>query len=146
MRRKESKAVPEGNGPVPQHEKFGSSQPTLVDVYQNIEEVWDRKMYEITRLLELYLIRLGYDALQPLLAMEADGPANTNTRERTEGAAIAVQAMHGDSCSADRIDPDPICSTSFGDDCTGPIRHPLVQGKMPWYTTALWRPNRVSHS
>ena len=27
--------------------------------------------------------------------MEADGPANTKTRERTEGAATAVQAMHG---------------------------------------------------
>ena len=48
--------------------------------------------------------------------MEAD----TKTRERTEGAATAVQAMHGDRCSANRVDPDPTCSTSFGDDCTGP--------------------------
>ena len=28
--------------------------------------------------------------------------------------------MHGDSCFADRVDPDPMCSTSYGDDCTGP--------------------------
>ena len=40
--------------------------------------------------------------------MEADGTADTNTRERTEGNAIAVQAMHGDSCSANRVDPDPM--------------------------------------
>ena len=35
MPRKESKAVPEGNdGPVPQQEKFGCGQPTVVDVYR----------------------------------------------------------------------------------------------------------------
>ena len=43
--------------------------------------------------------RLEQDARQPRLVMEADGPANTKTRERTEGAATAVQAMHGDSCT-----------------------------------------------
>ena len=47
--------------------------------------------------------------------METDGPANTKTRERTEGAATAVQAMHGDSFSTCWIDPGPITnSTSFG--------------------------------
>ena len=33
--------------------------------------------------------------------------------ERTEGAATAVQAVHGDSFFANRVDPDPMCSTSF---------------------------------
>ena len=33
MPRKEGETVPEGNGPVPQKEKFGSGQPTLADVY-----------------------------------------------------------------------------------------------------------------
>ena len=47
-------------------------------------------------------------------------PADKQTRERTEGAAKAVQAMHEDSCSANRVDPDPICSTNFGGDSTGP--------------------------
>ena len=56
--------------------------------------------------------------------MMPDGPANTKTRERTESAATAVQAMHGDSCSIDRVDPDAMCSTSFGDDCTGPPAPP----------------------
>ena len=66
------------------------------------------------------LAGLAHDAQQPRLAMEADGQADTKIRERTKGAATAVQAMHGDSCSANRVDPDPMCSTSFGDDCTGP--------------------------
>ena len=46
--------------------------------------------------------------------------ANTKTRERTEGAAETVQAMHGDSCFPNRVDPDSMCSTSFGDDSTRP--------------------------
>ena len=35
-------------------------------------------------------------------------PSDTETRERTEGAAAAVQAKHGNSYSANRVDPDPI--------------------------------------
>ena len=47
--------------------------------------------------------------------MEADGPADTKTHERTEGAAKAVQAMNGDSFSANQVDPGPKTnSTSFG--------------------------------
>ena len=47
--------------------------------------------------------------------MEADGPANTKICERTEGAATAVQAIHGDSFSACQFDPGPKSnSTSFG--------------------------------
>ena len=53
--------------------------------------------------------------------MEADGQADTKTRERTEGPATAFQAMRGVSCSANRVDPDTMmCFTSFGNDCTGP--------------------------
>ena len=51
------------------------------------------------RRLEQHLISQELDARQPRFAMEADGPANTKTRERTEGTATAVQAMHGDSCT-----------------------------------------------
>ena len=78
----------------------------------------------ITRVLEQHLTNLEQDARQPCLAMEADGDANTKTQERTGGAATAVRAMHGDSCSADWVDPDTTCSTSFGDDCTGPPAPP----------------------
>ena len=58
------------------------------------------------------LADLEQDARHPRLAMEADGPSDAKTLELMEGAAKAVQAMHGDSFSA--VDPDPICSTSFG--------------------------------
>ena len=47
--------------------------------------------------------------------MVADGRADTKTRERMEGAATAVQTMHGDSCSATRIEPGlKTKSTNFG--------------------------------
>ena len=47
--------------------------------------------------------------------MEADGQANTKTRERTEGAATAVQTMRGDWFSARQVGPGPNTnSTSFG--------------------------------
>ena len=52
--------------------------------------------------------------------MEADEVPDTKTRERTEGAAKVVQAMQEDSCSANQVDSDSLCSTSFGDDRTGP--------------------------
>ena len=97
MLRKESEAIPVGNDPVPQQKGFGPGQPTRVDVYRNIEEIWDRRRDEIMRLLKQPLTSLEEDARQPRLTMEADGPANTKTRERTEGATTAIQAMHGDS-------------------------------------------------
>ena len=67
------------------------------------------------RSMDQRLTRLEHDARQSRLAMEADGPANTKTSERAEGAATSVQAMHGDRCSATRVDPDPKTnSISFG--------------------------------
>ena len=60
-------------------------------------------MDDITRLLEQHLANLEQDARQPRLAMVVDGQANTKTRERTEGAAEAVQAKDGDSCTAQRV-------------------------------------------
>ena len=61
------------------------------------------------------LTRLEHDTRQQRLTMEADGPADTKTRERTESTATAVQAMHGDSCSATRVEPGPKTnSTTFG--------------------------------
>ena len=61
------------------------------------------------------MARLEHGAQQPRLAMEADGQANTKTRERTEGAATAVQAMRGDGFFARRVERGPNTnSTSFG--------------------------------
>ena len=126
MLRKESEAVPEGNGLVHEEEEFGSGQPAPVDVFRRIDEIWDRGIDKMMIYLEQHLASQEHDARQPRLAMEADGPANTKTRERTEGAATVVQVMRGGSCSPDRVDPDPICSTNSGNDCTGPPAPPCL--------------------
>ena len=60
------------------------------------------------------------------LATEENVPTGTKTRKRTEGAA-ADQAKHGDNCSTNRVDPDPMCMTSFGDDSTGPLSLPCTR-------------------
>ena len=57
---------------------------------------------------------LELGARQPRLAMEADVPADEKSCERTKGVAKVVQAMHGDSLSAKRVQDDRTTSTSFG--------------------------------
>ena len=128
MLRKASEAVPESNDPVPQKEKLSSGQPTLADIYRLCEERFDRmdsysdrrnkKLDEISderKKMDNNVARLEHAARQPRLAMEADRHAGTKTRERTEGAATAVQAKREDCFSARRVEPglttDP---TSFG--------------------------------
>ena len=46
--------------------------------------------------------------------MKADAKTDKKTRERTEGAAAAVQTKHWDSCSVKRVQAGPKSSTSFG--------------------------------
>ena len=147
---KESEAVPVGNGPVPQQEEFGSSEPTLADVYRIFEERfhrqqkimdsrfdkqqkrmdsffdgmdscfdrWNRELDEIldeARVMDQRVSSLERGARQPRLAMEADGHENTKTQERTEGVAIVVQAMRGDSCTtAQKVQDRPKTSITFG--------------------------------
>ena len=96
MLRKESEAVSEGNDPVHREEEFGFGQPALADEYREIRSLSKQqeiRLDKITTLLEQLSACLEHEARQPRLAMEADRPANTKTRERTEGAATAVQAM-----------------------------------------------------
>ena len=50
------------------------------------------------RRIDQRLASLEQDARQPRLAIEANVPADKKTRERTEGAAAAIQAKHRDSC------------------------------------------------
>ena len=77
------------------------------------------------------LAGLEQDARQPCLVMEADEPSDTKNCERTKGAAAAVQAKHGDSCSARRSKPAreflPALVMTSPD-----LRLSLVQGMMPW--------------
>ena len=63
--------------------------------------------------------------------MEADGPANIKTQERTEGAATAVQAMRGDSCTtAQRVQDGPMtnstCFTTMAEAPALPCRDGVV--------------------
>ena len=122
---KASEAVPAGNNPAPQKEELESGQPTMEDVYRMMKALdrWDKKLNEISdkmeeepmRRLDKNVTRLEHGARQPPLAMEADRHADTKTRERTEGAATAVQPMRGDCFSARRVEPGPTTnSTSFG--------------------------------
>ena len=60
------------------------------------------------------LASLEHDVWLSRLAMEADVPADEKIHEGTEGAATAVQTMHGDSCSAKRVQDGPKNSTTFG--------------------------------
>ena len=127
MPRKESKVVPEGNGPVAQEETFGYGESTLAGSISTFAERFDRQlkscfdrwgrkldeMREDWRSMDHRLIRLERDARQPRLTMKADRPANTKTRERKEGAAKAVQAMHGDSFSTSRVDSGPLKLNQF---------------------------------
>ena len=101
MLRKASEAVSEGNGLVYHEEEFGFGQPELVDVYRQIKLMMSH-FEEQTKILEKRLTLLEHGARQLLLTAEADGHANTKTQERTEGAATAVQATPGESCTAEQ--------------------------------------------
>ena len=126
MLQKASEAVSEVNGPIHQEEEYGFGRLAPVDGFREIKsllreqekmlkELRDDLKDGMKRLIEHYAARLEQDARQPRLAMEADGPANTKTRERTEGAATAVQAMRGDDFSASWVEPGTNNnSTSFG--------------------------------
>ena len=128
MPRKDCEAVPEGNCLIHQQKEFGFGEPTLADIYRLCEERfnrmdtysdrWNRRLDEIsdeTRVMDQHVTSLGHGARQPRLAMEADGHANTKTQERTEGAATAVQAMRGDSCTTEqKVQDGPKTSISFG--------------------------------
>ena len=119
-------AVPEGNGPISQTAYVMiRGINTLEDLRRVMWEAWNKvreehglkkpENQEDLRAKDQHEASLEQDARQPRLAMEADGPADTKTRERTEGAAKAVRALHGDSFSARRVDPGPKTnSTIFG--------------------------------
>ena len=84
------------------------------EISEILNEFHDDLKDSMRRLTEQYAARLEQDARQPRLASEADGPADTKTRERTESAATAVQAIPRDGFSARPVEPGPNTnSTSF---------------------------------
>ena len=86
-----------------------------MDEFREIRSQFD-KLKELMRRLEHNLLSQEQDARQPRFAMEkADGHANTKTQEHTEGAAKVVQAMRGDSCTAEyKVQDGPKTSITFG--------------------------------
>ena len=78
----------------------------------------EQKLDEVlnaARVMDQHVTSVERGARQPRLAMEAYGPTNTKTRERTEGTAIVVQAMRGDSCTtAQNVQDGPMTSITFG--------------------------------
>ena len=131
MPRKQGKAVPEGSGPIPQHDEFRPDQPMLVGMYRVFEERFDRRLnimkihfdqqdekldelVEKMRKTRQRLVGLEQGAWQPRLATKVDVEPDTKTYKRTEDAA-ADRAKHiGDSSSVKRVDIDPTSLTSFG--------------------------------
>ena len=122
MSRNRNTAVPECGGPV-RHDEVGPDQPTtLAALYRMIKELFDesdRKLDELADEMKAPKQRsagLEQVARQPRLAMEADVPSDIKTHKRVEDG-VAIQAKHGDSCSANQVDPDPMCLTSFEQGC-----------------------------
>ena len=139
MPRKESVAVPEGNGPIPQN-LYVMTEITLEDfcrtMSEEMDKIVDKHIGQVLGQCEEPFRSTGekvgrysggdgrgksqcsagleQDVRQPRLAIESDVQTDTKTRERMEGAATAVQAMHGYSFSANRVHPgSKITSTSF---------------------------------
>ena len=72
------------------------------------------ELAEEMRVTDQRLASLEQDARQTRLALKTDVQTDKKTRERTESAAEAVQAKHGDSVSANRVQDGPTTSTNFG--------------------------------
>ena len=123
MPRKQGKAVPGGNGPVPQHD-----ESTLVaDIYRLFGEKFDQQLNRVKihfdqlgermekmRGTNQRLVGLDHEARQPRLATEADVETNTKTRKRMEDVA-AHRVFNGDNASARRVHTyGPTSLTSVG--------------------------------
>ena len=123
MPRKWSKAVPEGNGPVPHLDDLGSRRPMMADLYRMFGERFNRRgehlemVSELTGMLRATKKRLAgleHEARQPRLATEANVEPDKKTRKRTRGASAADRAKNGDISSLRRVDVGPTSLTSFG--------------------------------
>ena len=116
MLRKKSKAAPEGNGLISRDAYVMLGRITLEELRRVISESMGKafgEFMEDLRRINQCLASLEQDARQPCLDMEADVTADKKTRERTEGAAAAVQAKYEDSCSPKRVQVGPTSSVCF---------------------------------
>ena len=116
MLRKKSKAVLEGGCLIPQDAYVILGGITLDELQRVTSETMGKaleKFKEDMRTANRRLVNLGQNSRHPHLAIvEADITADKNTRERTEDAAAVVQAKHGDSYSAKRVQAGSTSSAS----------------------------------
>ena len=157
LRCHESKAVPKGNVPIPQDTSGLLGGIPLEEIRQMMSEALDKpfdSLYGLKpespkkmRATDQRLAGLKHNARQPCLAMEVDVPPDKKTRKRDEDAAVN-QAKHGDSCSAKKINPDPMCLNSFGDDSTEtstlPCRDDVLVDKGAAAQNRVFRPWRYA--
>ena len=136
-------------------ERFDRQLEIMDSRFDRRDSYFDRlnkEMDEISeemRKMNQHVTRLEHGARQLRLAMEADGQADIETRERMEGAATAVQAMRGDCFSARRVDLGPTTnSTSFGVKAEPPVflcrDDVVVEAALP-HLSRVSRPWRCAH-
>ena len=153
MPRNSSNAVPEGNGPFPHHDEFGSGKPTMAKLNRMLEEIFDRMDKNFDRMTSCFDRRLdgliGHtretnqrftdllrEARQLRLATEVKVESDTKTRKRTESAA-ADRVKHGNSSSA-RVDDRPTRLTK-----PNLFWLPKNASVTPWSTKALKRQSHI---
>ena len=120
MLQKKGKVVTEGNDPTRQDVYVMITWEELRRVLSESMGKAFGELKEDLKWIDQRLVSLKQDDRQPCLAPVADVPADKKNRERAEGAATTVQAKHGESCFAKRVQAGPKSSTSSGDDFTGP--------------------------
>ena len=89
---------------------------TLEELRRILSEALDKALDEPEknmRRANQRLADLEQEDRQPRLATEIEVPSNTKAHKHMEDAA-AIQANHGDSCSAKMVQVGPTSSTSFG--------------------------------
>ena len=83
----------------------------------------------------------GMPGSTAIFSVEVEGQVYNQTNEFVH---LGGNDNHNADCSANQVDPDPMCLTSFGDDSTGPPALPCSRDDA-LETTALRRQSHVSH-
>ena len=98
MPRNRSKAVPKDNDPFPHHDEFGSSEPTMAELYRMLEGRFDRLDKQLDELIGK--MRATNQRLADLhrITLISHVEPDTKTPKRTEDAA-ADRAKHGSNSS-----------------------------------------------
>ena len=132
MPRKKSKAVPEGNGLIPQDACVMSGGTTLVESRQVMSEALDKAFHkyfgqklensEEMRATDQRPADAEHDARQTT-SRHGDRRKTRYQDSQVYGRRCSRSRKTGDNSSA-QVDPDPRCLISFGDDSAEPLPLP----------------------